>query len=228
MPLSGHASATIKSENRQPGARLLAFFPVKKSLVILGTLLHLTLTSPAQNPAPGIVPSEMWTQLLQKTDISADNNSVSASIRELAYRIAMFASGAPDPVGRPQGTAFDAWRAQFPGLTDKAIRQSQGNTAANQWARLEEQEAKKNSPVLTAAQQGGGFLVSTILFWYSTDIRTEFANAQDKAIWQQDRIKADKLYRAFAAQYPEQMAGNWKTLMESCKLLGLPAAQPPQ
>jgi hypothetical protein len=126
------------------------------------------------------------------------------------------------------GTAFDAWRAQLPKLTDKAIRQSQGNTAANQWARLEEQQPKKNSPVQTTAQQAEAVIVSTIVFWYSTDIRTEFANAQDKAIWQQDRIKADKLYRALAAQYPEQMNGSWKTLIESCKLLGLPAARPPQ
>lgn len=65
-------------------------------------------------------------------------------------------------------------------------------------------------------------IVSVLLLWYSTEIRTEFKRPQDRADWQKERIILSAGCLALKQQYGEAVTESWRALNSAGHTLGLP------
>ena len=196
-------------------------------LVALVTVGAITFASPQTRVDPRPISSEEWTAILM-TAIGSQKGAprdLSSAVRDVALSLARKASGTDKQSPATSRLPENTFR-----LSPEARGASQGNSAMNQWARLggvkETSDSREQAQDATESSQLS--LVSTLLFWYSSEVRTTFKNAKEKEQWQIERIALAQICRTARQHFGVVVDQSWLNFMSACHVLGYPQATLPE
>jgi|GEM_PF-4220402 len=140
-------------------------------------------------------------------------------------------------------TSFDAARSQDPAtpppvssdewsLILAAIPNSGGGSDAlsvglkNAGTAVSKQAPKQAKPTPQSNHIG---LISVLLFWHGSEIRTTFATPEDKKQWQLERLALSQILKEAKRNWGSGIVDqSWRSMMSACHLLGYPQGSLPE
>jgi hypothetical protein len=137
----------------------------------------------------------------------------------------MTAAGSQDAATPPPVTS-DEWTqilAVIPNGSGSGNDLSDGFKTAG--IAMSKQAPKQATPTPRSNHIG---LISALLFWHSSELRTTFATPQDKQQWQLERLALSKMLQEAKRNWGGVVQQSWTSMMSVCRILGYPQGSLPE
>jgi hypothetical protein len=126
----------------------------------------------------------------------------------------------------PPPVTSDEWE-----LILAAIPNASGSSSAlsvglkNAGIAMNKQAPKQATPTAKSNHIG---LISALLLWHSSEIRTTFSTPEDKQQWQMERLALSQMLKEAKKNWGSGVVDqSWKNMMSACHVLGCPQGSLP-